>query len=97
MPIRFAKKSSYDFDNLWFKFPFLFEKKSIKGIDIYVRMLKFLYGKAYIYNEDSNDPTPYTEYEKLMLEKRPFKIFLKYNKKIERTYHRLSYIYEDEQ
>ncbi len=51
--IRFALKTSYDFDNLWFKYPLLFSKDSIKGIDIYLRALKFLYGKAYIHDEDS--------------------------------------------
>ncbi len=32
-----------------------------------------------------------------MLEKRPFKIILKYGRKLERTYHRLEYTYEEEQ
>ena len=26
IPFRFAKKATYDFDNLWFKFPFLFDR-----------------------------------------------------------------------
>lgn len=54
---------SYDFNNLWFKFPFLFDKNSIKGIDIYTKILKFLYGKAYIYNEDSKELKTYDEYK----------------------------------
>lgn len=60
IPVRFVKKSSYDFDNLWFKFPFIFDKDSIKGIDIYLKILKFLYGKAYIFNEDSKEPKTYS-------------------------------------
>lgn len=50
---------SYDFNNLWFKFPFLFNKTSIKGIEIYTKILKFLYGKAYIYGDDSKEPKTY--------------------------------------
>lgn len=44
---RFSKKSYYnDYDNLWFKFPFFFEKKTT-GLDIYKRMLRFLFNEAY--------------------------------------------------
>lgn len=40
---RFSKKSYYsDYDNLWFKFPFFFEKNST-GLTIYKRMLRFLF------------------------------------------------------
>jgi len=44
IPVRFAEKTTYDYDNLWFKFPFFFEKGQIQGIDIYISVLKFLYG-----------------------------------------------------
>ena len=48
---RFSKKSYYnDYDNLWFKFPFYFDKNA-SGLDIYKRMLKFLYSEAFSDNK----------------------------------------------
>lgn len=46
---KFSKKTYYgdEFDALWFKRPFFFEKKNLKGIDIYKRILKYLYHDTY--------------------------------------------------
>ena len=44
---RFSKKSYYnDYDNIWFKFPFYFDKEAT-GLDIYKRMLRFLFNEGY--------------------------------------------------
>lgn len=79
---------------MWFKFPLIFNKDSIKGIDIYRRVLQFLYGRAYVSDEDGKDKKNYIDFEVEMLEKRPFKVFLKYARKLERTYHRLEYTFD---
>ncbi|MCB0370988.1 MAG: hypothetical protein KDD45_16595 [Bdellovibrionales bacterium] len=90
---RFSKKSYYnDYDNLWFKFPFFFEKDAT-GLTIYKRMLRFLFNEAY--NENKNKKMfggkTYEEYEAAMLAARPFQLFLRYGKKLDRFYNRLEY------
>lgn len=42
---RMCKKTYYgdDYDNLWFKRPFFFEKKEVTGLKITKRILKYLY------------------------------------------------------
>lgn len=42
---RLAKKSYYssDYENLWFKRPFFFEKSTTKVQHIYFKILKYLY------------------------------------------------------
>lgn len=65
IPVRFAKKATYDYDNLWFKFPFFFEKGQITGIKIYIKILRFLYGQAYTYNnKQTKGNKSYEDFEK---------------------------------
>jgi hypothetical protein len=64
---------------------------------IYKRILKFLYPTTYIHrsrNQDLEDD--YSKYESLMLQKRPFKLVMKYNRKIDRHYSRMEYKYSSE-
>jgi len=51
---RFSKKSYYynDYDGVWYKFPFFFERNSTNGLTIFKRMLRFLYNEAY--NDSKN-------------------------------------------
>lgn len=98
IPGRFSKKSYYsDYDNLWFKFPFYFQREAT-GLTIYKRMLKFLFNEAY--NENKNKKMfggkSYEEYETQMLNSRPFQIYLRYGKKLDRFYSRLQYKFEEE-
>ena len=98
IPGRFSKKSYYnDYDNLWFKYPFYFTKEST-GLDIYKRMLKFLYGEAYNDNKSKKmfGGKSYEEYESAMLSSRPFQVYLRYGKKLDRFYTRLEYKFEEE-
>lgn len=43
---RYSKKN-YDYDNLWFKMPLIFDKRNLRGLEIIKKMIKFLYGEAY--------------------------------------------------
>lgn len=93
IPGRFSKKSYYsDYDNLWFKFPFYFERDAT-GLTIYKRMLRFLFNEAY--NDNKNKKMfggkSYEEYEAQMLSSRPFQLCLRYGKKLDRFYSRLEY------
>lgn len=42
---RLCKKSYHfnEYDNLWFKRPFFFEKSTTKGVHIYTRILRYLF------------------------------------------------------
>ena len=91
---RFSKKGYYssEYDNMWFKFPFFFEKEQANGLTIYIRVLKLLYNQAY------NDSKPraklfggksYEYYEEVMLKKRPFTLYLRHSRKLERSYGKL--------
>lgn len=98
IPGRFSKKSYYsDYDNLWFKFPFYFERNAT-GLTIYKRMLKFLFNEAYNDNKSKKmfGGKSYEEYEAAMLTSRPFQIYLRYGKKLDRFYSRLEYKFEEE-
>ena len=74
---RCSKKSSYynSYENVWFKFPLIFDKSKLNGLTIYKRFLRFLYNTAY---DNSSQRTTlwggksYEEYEKIMLDSRPF-------------------------
>lgn len=72
---------------MWFKFPLLFERNETSGLTIYKRVLRFLFPTAYI----KRPATDYAAYEALMLQKRPFKLFLKHDRKVDRHYSRLEY------
>lgn len=98
IPTRFSKKSYYsDYDNLWFKFPFFFERTTT-GLGIYKRMLRFLYNEAYNDNKSKKmfGGKTYDEYESAMLTTRPFQLYLRYGKKLDRFYNRLEYKFEEE-
>lgn len=100
---RLCNKSSYsrihssvEYDNLWFKFPLFFEKKETTGLDIYKKILKFLFPTAYkvkksFFGKATEDLAGYL---KIMLSNRPFKLFLKYKRKIEKTYMRVEYFFD---
>jgi ubiquitin carboxyl-terminal hydrolase 4/11 len=93
LPSRLAKKAYYhssEFENIWFKFPLFFERNSTTGRDIYRRVLAFLFPTAYSKKGD------FQAYEELMLQKRPFSLVLKYNRKVDRHYSRLEYRYSSE-
>ena len=95
---RFSKKSYYnDYDNLWFKFPFFFERDAT-GLTIYKRLLKFLFNEAY--NDNKNKKyfggKSYEDYEANMLKERPFQLALRFGKKLDRFYTRLEYKFEEE-
>lgn len=95
---RFSKKSYYnDYDNLWFKFPFYFDKNA-SGLDIYKRMLRFLYSEAFNDNKSKKmfGGKSYEEYENMMLTARPFQLHLRYGKRLDRFYNRLEYKFEEE-
>ena len=95
---RFSKKSYYsDYDNLWFKFPFYF-KRDATGLDIYKRMLRFLYSEAYNDNKSKKmfGGKSYDDYENQMLAARPFQVHIRYGKKLDRFYNRLEYKFEEE-
>lgn len=80
---RFCKKSYYgDYDNLWFKRPFFFEKSTTKAMKIYCRVLKYLFQAA----EDKKSFKSYDEYEQKMLNSKPFTLVLKWKKTLERYY-----------
>ena len=91
---RFSKKGYYssEYDNMWFKFPFFFERNEASGLSIYIRMLKFLYNQAY---NDSKARAKlfggksYEQYEEVMLRKRPFTLHLRHGRKPERSYGKL--------
>lgn len=44
---RYSKKH-YQYENAWFKLPFVFDSRNIKGLDVYKKMIRFLYGAAYL-------------------------------------------------
>ena len=93
IPGRFSKKSYYnDYDNLWFKFPFYFSKQ-YTGLDIYKRLLKFLFNEGYNDNKYKKmfGGKSFEDYESLMLSSRPFQLYLRYGKKLDRFYTRLEY------
>lgn len=98
IPGRFSKKSFYsEYDNMWFKFPFYFTKETT-GLDIYKKMLRFLFNEAYNDNKHKKmfGGKSYEEYESTMLSTRPFQIYLRYGKKLDRFYTRLEYKFEEE-
>ena len=45
LPVRMSKKGYYadDYETIWFKRPYFFSKKKLRGIDIVHRILKYLY------------------------------------------------------
>lgn len=47
--IRMCKKLYYgdEYDPLWFKRPFFFNQKNLKGLHLYKRILKYLYHDTY--------------------------------------------------
>ena len=97
IPGRFSKKSYYsDYDNLWFKFPFFFERDAT-GLAIYKRILRFLFNEAYNENKAKKmfGGKSFEEYETAMLTSRPFQIFLRYGKKLDRFYNRLEFKFEE--
>lgn len=100
---RLCNKSSYsrihtsvEYDNLWFKFPLFFEKSDTTGLDIYKKILKFLFPTAYKVKKSffGGAKEDLTSYIKQMLSSRPFKLFLKYKRKIEKTYMRVEYFFD---
>jgi hypothetical protein len=66
----------------------VFDKtKGIMGLDFYLRILKFLYPEAYNNSKSRKSflnwgGKEYQDYEKEMLQKRPFKVILRMGKKI---------------
>ena len=98
---RLSKKTPYysQYDNAWFKFPMFFEKESTNGLTIYKRVLKFLFNQAY--NDNKNKKIlfggkSFEEYEAAMLQTRPFQLFLRHGKKLDRFYNRLEYKFDEE-
>lgn len=89
MTIRYSKKPYYsggEYENLWFKFPIFLERSGTKGLDIYIKLLKFIYPTAFARKAKCPD---YASFEALMLEKRPFKLVLRSGRKIDKGYSRL--------
>jgi hypothetical protein len=94
LTVRLAKKAYYhsgEFENLWFKFPLRFEKTT-KGLAIYKRVLQFLYPTTFL----KRSSTDYESYEALMLQKRPFRLFLRHQRKVDRHYSRIEHRYSAE-
>lgn len=65
----------------------VFNKSSCTGQEVYRRILKFLYPEAYDNSKNKKGflnwgGKEYIDYEKEMLQKRPFKLFLRVGKKI---------------
>jgi hypothetical protein len=61
-------------------------------------MLKYLYAEAY--NDSKNRSKlfggkSYEDYEGIMLSKRPFDLYLRYGKKLDRFYNRLEFKFEE--
>ena len=82
----FSRKSDTDsYDNLWFKFPFYFDKNA-SGLDIYKRMLRFLYRSAFNDNKGKKmlEVNSYGEYENTMLAVRPFQLLIRLGKRLDR-------------
>lgn len=80
------------FESFWFKRPFFFNIETVTGLDIVKRILKYLYYDTYLYSTKRADKVKneyiktYEEYEKYMLENRPFVLYLCADKKIKYTY-----------
>ena len=96
---RLSKKTPYysEYDNAWFKFPLFFEKEQTTGLTIYKRILKFLYGQAYNDNKSKKilfGGKSYEDYEAIMLQNRPFQLFFRYGKGLDRYYNRLEYKFD---
>ena len=80
-----CKKLYYgdEYDPLWFKRPFFFNKNNLKGLHLYKRILKYLYHDTY---DSSQKRSKYSsgktleEYLQEMLKYRPFKLVLKHGK-----------------
>lgn len=83
---RFSRKSDNNsYHNLWFKFPFYFDKNA-SGLDIYKRMLRFLYRSAFNDNNCKKmlKVNSYEEYENAMLAVRPFQLLIRFGKRLDR-------------
>ena len=93
LTIRMCKKTYYgdDYDTIWFKRPFFFSGKDLKGIDIYKRILKYLYNDTYDNSKKRSrimSGKSLEEYMKIMLNDKPFELVFKYKKSVEHYYHR---------
>lgn len=98
--VRMCKKTYYgdDYDPLWFKRPFFFEKKNLKGGDIYRRILKYLYHDTYDNSKKRArmmSGKSLEEYMTLMMKERPFKLIFKSKKVVEHHYHRKEFKFEN--
>ena len=96
---KLCKKTYYgeDYDNLWFKRPFFFEKSGVTGLKITKRILEYLYYDVWDYSQKrSKNGKSYEEYLADMMKNRPFTIVLKHKKVIERFYHRVELKYTKE-
>ena len=93
LTVRMCKKTYYgdDYDTIWFKRPFFFSGKNLKGIDIYKRILKYLYNDTYDNSKKRSrimGGKTLEEYMKIMLNEKPFELVFKYKKSVEHYYHR---------
>ena len=66
-------------DPLWFKRPFFFSNKNLKGLDIYKKILKFLYYSLF----NGSQSMSCEEYSEEMLKFRPFKLVFKHTKRVQ--------------
>ena len=90
--VRMCKKTYYgdDYDNLWFKRPFFFEKNGLTGLKITKRILEYLYYDVWDESKKRcKSGKSFEDYMAAKLKNRPFTLVLKYKKTIERFYHKV--------
>lgn len=94
LTVRFAKKAHFhtsEYENAWFKFPLMAERAAT-GLSLTQRILQLLYRSAYT----RRNSTDYPAFEAMMLQKRPFQLVLRYQRKVDKHYSRLEYRYTSE-
>jgi len=69
-----------------------FEKSTVNGLTIFKRVLQFLYNEAYQGKKGGFfGGKNYDDFEKAMLENRPFELFVRFGRKAEKSYHRTEF------
>ena len=66
---RLCKKTYYDndYDNLWFKRPFFFQKEGLTGIKIFGRIIEYLYADIWDQSKKrSKNGKSYEEYKAIV-------------------------------
>ena len=50
--IRYSKAGYHRSEELFFKIPMIFDKRNLTGLQVYKRLIKFLYSEAYDYSKN---------------------------------------------